>query len=142
MRSKIRIRNRVKRGIRIRSDVMRIRNLDWRKTRRVLQPLNLIFLLLPFCYSSAVCSNCLSDCLVEQVAVLLHRIMADNPKLASLYTTGVFFFILMYTGSNLLPIGRFLAMSHDKQAFRSQSILLPFLFVHFGNFSVGRVSFG
>jgi hypothetical protein len=55
---------------------------------------------------------------VEQVAVLLYRIMADNPKLASLYTTGVFFFILMYTGSNLLPIGRFLAMSHDKQAFR------------------------
>jgi DnaJ family protein C protein 13 len=55
---------------------------------------------------------------VEQVAILLYRIMADNPKLASLYTTGVFFFILMYTGSNLLPIGRFLAMSHDKQAFR------------------------
>jgi hypothetical protein len=74
-----------------------------------------------FLFSSAVCSNCLSDCLVEQVAVLLHRIMADNPKLASLYTTGVFFFILMYTGSNLLPIGRFLAISHDKQAFRSQS---------------------
>ena len=26
----------------------------------------------------------------------------------------------MYTGSNLLPIGRFLAMTHDKQAFRSE----------------------
>ncbi len=79
---------------------------------------------------------------MEQVAVLLHRIMADNPKLASLYTTGVFFFILMYTGSNLLPIGRFLAMSHDKQAFRSQSILLPFPFVHFGKFLEGQVSYG
>ena len=27
----------------------------------------------------------------------------------------------MYTGSNLLPIGRFLAMSHDKQAFHSDN---------------------
>ena len=39
-------------------------------------------------------------------------------KLSTLYTTGVFFFILMYTGSNLLPIGRFLSMTHTKQAFR------------------------
>ena len=59
--------------------------------------------------------------LVERVAVLLHHILEDNPKLATLYTTGVFFFILMYTGSNLLPIGRFLAMSHDKQAFHSDN---------------------
>lgn len=44
--------------------------------------------------------------------------MEDNPKLSTLYTTGVFFFILMYTGSNLLPIGRFLSMTHTKQAFR------------------------
>ena len=56
--------------------------------------------------------------LVEQVAILLFYIMEDNPKLSTLYTTGVFFFILMYTGSNLLPIGRFLAMTHTKQAFR------------------------
>lgn len=59
--------------------------------------------------------------LVERVAVLLHHIMEDNPKMATLYTSGVFFFILMYTGSNLLPIGRFLAMSHDKQAFHSDN---------------------
>ena len=59
--------------------------------------------------------------LVEQVAILLFHIMEDNPKLATLYTTGVFFFILMYTGSNLLPIGRFLSMTHDKQAFRSEN---------------------
>merc|ERR1719320_147644 len=59
--------------------------------------------------------------LVEQVALLLYYVMEDNPKLATLYTTGVFFFILMYTGSNLLPIGRFLGMSHDKQAFRSEN---------------------
>ena len=59
--------------------------------------------------------------LVEQVAILLYYVMADNPKLSTLYTTGVFFFILMYTGSNLLPIGRFLSMSHDKQAFRMEN---------------------
>ncbi|XP_023328115.1 dnaJ homolog subfamily C member 13 [Eurytemora carolleeae] len=57
--------------------------------------------------------------LVEQVSILLFRIMEDNPKLSTLYTTGIFFFILMYTGSNVLPIGRFLGMTHDKQAFRS-----------------------
>ena len=51
--------------------------------------------------------------------MLLYRIMEDNPKLSTLYTTGIFFFILMYTGSNVLPIGRFLGMTHDKQAFRS-----------------------
>ena len=42
--------------------------------------------------------------LVEQVAILLFYIMEDNPKLSTLYTTGVFFFILMYRGSDLLPI--------------------------------------
>jgi len=57
--------------------------------------------------------------LVEQVAILLYSILEDNPKLSTLYTTGIFFFILMYTGSNVLPIGRFLGMTHDKQAFRS-----------------------
>ena len=51
--------------------------------------------------------------------MVLFRIMEDNPKLSTLYTTGIFFFILMYTGSNVLPIGRFLGMTHDKQAFRS-----------------------
>ena len=60
--------------------------------------------------------------LVEQVAILLFYVMEDNPKLSTLYTTGIFFFILMYTGSNLLPIGRFLAMTHDKQAFRMENV--------------------
>ncbi|EJW73386.1 hypothetical protein WUBG_15705 [Wuchereria bancrofti] len=49
---------------------------------------------------------------------------------------GVFFFILMYNGSNLLPIARFLHYTHMKQAFRSavaksefvsHSILSPLL---------------
>ncbi|KAK6010525.1 hypothetical protein OSTOST_24446 [Ostertagia ostertagi] len=62
--------------------------------------------------------------------------MQDNPFLPRLYLSGVFFFILMYNGSNVLPIARFLHYTHKKQAFRtalpqlegtSQSILAPLL---------------
>ena len=35
-----------------------------------------------------------------------------------LYLTGVFFFIMMYTGSNVLPVARFLKHAHLRQAFR------------------------
>ncbi|XP_059801619.1 dnaJ homolog subfamily C member 13 isoform X4 [Hypanus sabinus] len=58
--------------------------------------------------------------LVEKVAILLHYVMQDNPQLPRLYLTGVFFFIMMYTGSNVLPIARFLKYTHLKQAFRSE----------------------
>lgn len=37
--------------------------------------------------------------------------------------TGVFFFIMMYTGSNILPIAKFLQYSHTKQAFRPDEVL-------------------
>ncbi|UYV62597.1 DNAJC13 [Cordylochernes scorpioides] len=57
--------------------------------------------------------------LVEKVALLVEVIMQDNPNLARLFHTGFFFFILMYTGSNLLPIGRLLKSSHLAQAFRA-----------------------
>ena len=30
----------------------------------------------------------------------------DNPVMPRLYMTGVFFFIMMYTGSNVIPIGK------------------------------------
>ncbi len=58
--------------------------------------------------------------LVEKVATLLHLVLEDNPRLPTLYLTGYFFFVLMYMGSNVLPIGRFLAVSHSKQSFRSE----------------------
>ncbi|KJE90900.1 DnaJ domain-containing protein RME-8 [Capsaspora owczarzaki ATCC 30864] len=58
--------------------------------------------------------------LVEKVALLLNSIMADNPVMPKLYLTGAFFFALMYTGSNVLPISRFLADYHTKQAFRPE----------------------
>lgn len=57
--------------------------------------------------------------LVEKVAYLLNEIMQDNPNVSRLYLTGVFFFIMMYTGSNVLPIAKFLKYTHIKQAFRS-----------------------
>ena len=66
--------------------------------------------------------------LVEKVALLLNQIIEDNPILSQLYTTGIFFFILMYTGSNVLPIARFLKYSHMKQAFRSDIEVCTVLF--------------
>ncbi len=60
--------------------------------------------------------------LVEKVATLLYHVMQDNPSLSRLYLTGVFFFIMMYTGSNVLPVARFLKYTHLKQAFRSDEV--------------------
>ncbi|XP_054717127.1 dnaJ homolog subfamily C member 13-like [Uloborus diversus] len=58
--------------------------------------------------------------LVEKVAILLTHIMQDNPAISKLYQSGVFYFILMYTGSNLLPIGTLLQLTHSCQAFRCE----------------------
>ncbi|XP_016348350.1 dnaJ homolog subfamily C member 13-like [Sinocyclocheilus anshuiensis] len=58
--------------------------------------------------------------LVEKVANLLYLVMQDNPNLQRLYLTGVFFFIMMYTGSNVLPVARLLKYTHLKQAFKSE----------------------
>ncbi|CAI5438006.1 unnamed protein product [Caenorhabditis angaria] len=57
--------------------------------------------------------------IVQRVASLLNLIMQDNPFLPRLYLSGVFYFILMYNGSNVLPIARFLHYTHMKQAYRS-----------------------
>lgn len=56
--------------------------------------------------------------IVEKVASLLCFIVKDNVLTPKLYLTGVFYFILMYTGSNVLPIAKFLQLTHTKQAFR------------------------
>lgn len=48
--------------------------------------------------------------LVEKVATLLTLFMQDNPLLSRLYTTGVFFFVLMYTGQ-LQHMSSYLAAS-------------------------------
>ena len=57
--------------------------------------------------------------LVEKTVTLLNILVQDNPLLAQFYMTGVFYFILMYTGSNILPLGHFLKYTHLAQAFRS-----------------------
>lgn len=57
--------------------------------------------------------------LVERVASLLQDVMEDNPHLPRLFQSGVFFFIMMYTGSNVMPIGKLLKATHLKQAFKS-----------------------
>ncbi|XP_024081075.1 dnaJ homolog subfamily C member 13 isoform X2 [Cimex lectularius] len=58
--------------------------------------------------------------IVEKVATLLCCIAEDNIYMPKLYTTGVFYFILMYNGSNVLPIAKFLKMTHSKQTFRGE----------------------
>lgn len=60
--------------------------------------------------------------LVEKVATLLCETMTDNPEMPKVYLTGVFYFILMYTGSNVLPIARFLQLTHMKQAFKTDEV--------------------
>lgn len=70
--------------------------------------------------------------LVEKVATLLALIAEYNHDAANLYRTGVFYFILMYTGSNVLPIARFLQMTHNKQAFRGDEVMsLPLIGLQF-----------
>ncbi|XP_033101582.1 dnaJ homolog subfamily C member 13-like isoform X2 [Anneissia japonica] len=58
--------------------------------------------------------------LVEKVSVLVGNIVKDNPQMPRIYLCGVFFFIMMYTGSNVLPLAWFLKYTHTKQAFRSE----------------------
>ncbi|CBY21245.1 unnamed protein product [Oikopleura dioica] len=61
--------------------------------------------------------------LVEKVARLLPLILVDSPLMPRLYLTGVFYFIIMYTGNNVLPIAVFLKMTHLLQSFKSEEIM-------------------
>ncbi|KAH9580066.1 DnaJ domain [Trypanosoma melophagium] len=72
----------------------------------------------------------------SRVHSLLYVIMEDNPLLSRFFLTGVFFFALMYTGSDILPMCRLLYLSHSRQGFQFQhendiirrsflSVLLP-----------------
>ena len=58
--------------------------------------------------------------IVERAATLLTRLVEDNPTLPRLYLTGAFYFALMYTGSNVLPIVRFLRVAHVNQLHRDE----------------------
>lgn len=61
--------------------------------------------------------------LVEKVVTLLNDVMQDNPNLPRMFSSGVFFFIMMYTGSNILPIAHFLKYAHTKQSFRPDEVV-------------------
>lgn len=56
--------------------------------------------------------------IVERVATLMFLVIEENPMISQLYRSGLFFFILMYSGSNLIPIGRLLHATHLSQAYR------------------------
>jgi len=68
--------------------------------------------------------------LVEKVVTLLNDIMRDNPYLPRVFSSGVFFFIMMYTGFNILPIAHFLKYTHTKQSFRPDEVILSVALPH------------
>lgn len=57
--------------------------------------------------------------LVERVALLMCKVLDHNPATSRLYLTGAFYFLLMYSGSNVLHVARLLSQTHLQQAFRS-----------------------
>lgn len=57
--------------------------------------------------------------LVEKTALLLSALLEDNlGSLPKLYLTGVYYFVLLYGGSNFLPIAKFLKETHLAQNFK------------------------
>ncbi|TKR92925.1 hypothetical protein L596_007484 [Steinernema carpocapsae] len=74
--------------------------------------------------------------IVQRVSSLLYLVMQDNPYISRLYLSGIFFFILMYNGSDVISIARLLHYTHSKQEYRylkatseiiARSILSPML---------------
>lgn len=63
--------------------------------------------------------------IVERVSNLMLLVLEENPMISQLYRSGLFFFILMYSGSNLIPIGRLLHATHLAQAFKIDDSLTP-----------------
>jgi DnaJ family protein C protein 13 len=71
----------------------------------------------------------------SRVHSLLFMLMEDNPLIPRFFLSGVFFFSLMYMGSDVLPMFRLISMSHRKQSFQTQhdneiirtSVLTPML---------------
>ncbi|KFD56835.1 hypothetical protein M513_02512, partial [Trichuris suis] len=60
--------------------------------------------------------------IVAKTAVLLSLLITDSVVLPRLYLTGVFFFALMYNGSNILEIFELFKSVHMKQAFCSVQV--------------------
>jgi hypothetical protein len=63
--------------------------------------------------------------LVDGVAALLTELCTHNPKvMVKLYTTGIFFFLLGYAGSNWNALSGLLYLSHLSQSFHSDAASL------------------
>eukprot|EP00002_Diphylleia_rotans_P000032 TRINITY_DN10013_c0_g1_i2.p1 TRINITY_DN10013_c0_g1~~TRINITY_DN10013_c0_g1_i2.p1 ORF type:complete len:2234 (+),score=354.17 TRINITY_DN10013_c0_g1_i2:44-6745(+) len=55
---------------------------------------------------------------IDRTCKLLLEIIQDNSQaLPKLYLTGIFYFALLYPGSNIIPIWRILKATHDRQIF-------------------------
>jgi len=67
--------------------------------------------------------------LVEKASSLLTSVMTDNPRMRTLHHTGVFYFVLMYNGSNVLPIARFLKLTHMQQAVCNEDVSFKVLII-------------
>lgn len=71
---------------------------------------SLVQLLLTF--DSGICTR---------VHKLLLSLMEENPVVGRFFLTGVFFFSMMYTASDVVPMCRLLALTHRRQAFQNTS---------------------
>lgn len=59
---------------------------------------------------------------VQRVATLILDIMQDNPYISNLYLSGIYYFIFMYNGSNILSVAKLLYYTHLKQAHSSLTV--------------------
>ncbi|KRX78176.1 DnaJ -like protein subfamily C member 13 [Trichinella sp. T6] len=57
--------------------------------------------------------------IVARTAKLLKALIQDSPVISKLYLTGLYYFALMYSGSNIMPIAELFHCSHKMQAFCS-----------------------
>lgn len=54
---------------------------------------------------------------VQGVATLILDVMQDSPYVSRLYLSGIYYFLLIYSGSDIVPIAKLLYYTHLKQAY-------------------------
>eukprot|EP00760_Papus_ankaliazontas_P015986 PhM_4_TR16749/c0_g1_i2/m.79485/K09533/DNAJC13; DnaJ homolog subfamily C member 13 len=66
--------------------------------------------------------------IVTRVSTLLFHVLQDSTALPRVHSTGLFYFLLMYIGSDIKPMCRLLHLAHDAQAWSGEgSVLTPML---------------
>eukprot|EP01138_Halocafeteria_seosinensis_P006645 gb/GECG01006793.1/.p1 GENE.gb/GECG01006793.1/~~gb/GECG01006793.1/.p1 ORF type:complete len:2790 (+),score=366.62 gb/GECG01006793.1/:1-8370(+) len=74
---------------------------------------------LPHIAQAMLCGN---SKLVEQAAQLISEIVTHNPRaMVKLYLTGVFYFVMVYNGSNLKTLAKLLEETHLEQSFHHEA---------------------